>query len=210
MSEAWQGVPQLAPSEEQRKQAVADLNQAWQSGQITAEQFHERVRVVLDAQSLAEFAQVAPPANQLEPLPASDVATRGVEPSSTLERWAPQGAAGRSASIAIMGGSTLAGNWTVARHLWNLTVMGGTDIDLREAQFTAPVTVINVVTFWGGVDIIAPPDLNVEVQGIGVLGGFGWKTKRSLAAEVNPDGPKVIVRGVALMGGVEVQRKRRD
>ncbi len=213
MTETWPIVPEPLPSEEQRQKAITGLNQAWQSGQITAEEFNQRVRGILDAQSLTEVEQVAPPPNQLEPVThTGEMITDSWDSESRSRvpaRWAPEEAVGRAASIAILGGSTLAGNWTLARNLWNLTVMGGSVIDLQEAEFTAPVTVITVGAFWGGVEIIVPPDLNVEVQGTGIMGGFDWNSKKAAAHKVDPDGPKVIIRGIALMAGVEIKRKRR-
>ncbi|MYV59724.1 hypothetical protein GTW37_09405, partial [Streptomyces sp. SID4931] len=49
-------------------------------------------------------------------------------------------------------------------------------------------------------------ELNVEVKGIGIMGGFGEDSREE--GEVSPGSPRVQITGFALMGGVGVDRKR--
>ncbi len=58
----------------------------------------------------------------------------------------------------------------------------------------------------GGVDIIVPPDLRVEVTGFGLMGGWDDKTRDE---DLPPDAPLVQVRAFTLMGGVTVKSKER-
>ena len=100
--------------------------------------------------------------------------------------------------------------WTISESHLSVAVMGGNKIDLRTVSFTAPVTTIKVIAVMGGIQVIVPPELDVEIQGVGVLGGFGWSTKHPASdTEIDHRGPKVIIRGFALMGGAEVVRKER-
>jgi hypothetical protein len=50
------------------------------------------------------------------------------------------------------------------------------------------------------VEILAPREWSVVLQGTPVLGGFEDKT-----APPRESGPRLIVRGVAIMGGVEIK-----
>lgn len=78
-------------------------------------------------------------------------------------------------------------------------IMGGCEIDLRNASINGEA-VLNVVAFWGGIELKVPTDWTVILQGSGIMGGFVEKTK------MPPDSSKrLIVRGYAIMGGLEVK-----
>lgn len=78
-------------------------------------------------------------------------------------------------------------------------VMGGCALDLREASMTGEA-VIHVFAFWGGVTLKVPPDWTIVLEGTPILGGFEEKTVAP------PDSSKrLVVRGYAIMGGVEVR-----
>jgi predicted membrane protein len=78
-------------------------------------------------------------------------------------------------------------------------VMGGCALDMRSASIVGEA-VIHVFAFWGGVTLKVPPDWTVVLQGTPIMGGFEEKTV------VPPDGSKrLVVRGYAIMGGVEVR-----
>lgn len=78
-------------------------------------------------------------------------------------------------------------------------VLGGCTLDMRGASIQGEA-LINVFAFWGGVTIKCPPDWTVELQGTPILGGFEEKTAAA------PDNTKrLVIRGYAIMGGVEVR-----
>ena len=81
-------------------------------------------------------------------------------------------------------------------------IMGGCSLDMRSSSID-PVSgeaVINVFAVWGGVTLKVPPDWTVILHGTPIMGGFEEKTVPP------PDTSKrLIVRGYAIMGGVEVR-----
>lgn len=78
-------------------------------------------------------------------------------------------------------------------------VMGGCALDLRGASMSGEA-IIHVFAFWGGVTLKVPPDWTIILEGTPILGGFEEKTIAP------PDNSKrLIVRGYAIMGGVEVR-----
>lgn len=78
-------------------------------------------------------------------------------------------------------------------------MMGGCSIDLRGCSMQGEV-VVNVFAVMGGINLKVPPDWTVILHGTPIMGGFEEKTVRP------PDGSKrLIVRGYAVMGGVEVR-----
>jgi hypothetical protein len=92
-------------------------------------------------------------------------------------------------------------------------LMGGVELDLREATLTAPVTDIYAVAIMGGIQITVPPNVRLEADGFAIMGGF--EDQLHQAATLDSNAPLVRVRGLAIMGGVEarvlaVGEERRD
>ena len=105
--------------------------------------------------------------------------------------------------LALMGGSVRQGAWEPAARVLAISVMGGVKLDFREADLLEGETFVHCFALMGGVEIVVPPDVNVEVQGIGLLGGFPALRWRA----ADPSAPVLRIRGVALMGGVDVKVK---
>jgi hypothetical protein len=78
-------------------------------------------------------------------------------------------------------------------------VMGGCALDLRESSILKEA-VLEVFTIWGGINIKVPPDWTVVWTGTALMGGFSEKTVGAPAS-----GKRLVIRGYALMGGVEVR-----
>ena len=81
-----------------------------------------------------------------------------------------------------------------------VAVMGGCNIDLSSVQAAGGEIVIDVLAFWGGIEIRVPAGWNVVGQVAQIFGGFEDKT-----APGDPTAPRLVVRGSAIMGGVEVK-----
>jgi cell wall-active antibiotic response 4TMS protein YvqF len=82
-------------------------------------------------------------------------------------------------------------------------VMGGIELDLRQCRMASSPVVLDVVAFWGGIDLKVPPDWIVEAKVVPVMGGF--EQKSALGAGPEPsEGPRLVVRGYAVMGGVVI------
>jgi hypothetical protein len=82
-------------------------------------------------------------------------------------------------------------------------VMGGIELDLRQCRMASSPVVLDVVAFWGGIDLKVPPEWSVEGKVVPIMGGF--EQKGSLAAETETgEGPRLVVRGYAVMGGVVI------
>lgn len=120
---------------------------------------------------------------------------------------------GSEISFSLMGGATRHGDWLVSASHTSITVMGGNDVDLREARFESGETRIYAFAVMGGIDVIVPEGVRVICDGIGVMGGFDASVdKRTLVrpAELPADAPVVRVSGLALMGGVSVITRPRQ
>ena len=78
-------------------------------------------------------------------------------------------------------------------------------LDFRDAQLGPGVTNVYVLAMMGGVEIIVPPGLRVESNGIGIMGGFEHSGPRVDVS--SGSGPILRISGVAIMGGVEIKEK---
>lgn len=109
----------------------------------------------------------------------------------------------RVSALAIMAG-VVRGNNSPAFEGGDLTaIMGGCEIDLREASI-APGTdaLIDVFAFWGGIEIRVPEDWTVMSRVTPLMGGLEDKT-RPVSKEALRK--RLILRGIAIMGGVGVK-----
>lgn len=109
--------------------------------------------------------------------------------------------------VAVMGGTERRGAWTPARNLYVTSVMGGTVLDFRNAHLDPGVTEVLVLAVMGGVEIIVPPGVHVESNGVGIMGGFGHLNYDR--QPVDNRAPVLRVSGLALMGGVEIKQRER-
>jgi hypothetical protein len=107
--------------------------------------------------------------------------------------------------LAIMSAFERRGRWNVPKRLTTFALWGSGVIDLRYADFTCPDVEIRACSIMGGQTILLPPEVNVEIHGHGVMGGFD----RHVSGDGTPGAPTVKVRGFSLWGGVGIKRKNR-
>lgn len=115
-----------------------------------------------------------------------------------------EGPEDRETVLALLSGVQRKGAWEPAEHVRVFAVMGGAELDFREAVLVEGVTELWIFAFWGGAQVIVPRDIHVETRGVGIMGGFSELDHRAAEA----DAPTLRIRGWAVMGGVEVKLKR--
>jgi len=108
--------------------------------------------------------------------------------------------------LAMLSGFERRGRWNVPKKLTTFTFCGSGVLDLRYADFTSTEVEIRAVSIMGGQNILLPPEVNVEIDGHGVMGGFD----REILGNGTPGAPKVKIRGFSLWGGVSIKRKARS
>src|ERR1700758_2131119 len=74
--------------------------------------------------------------------------------------------------LALMSGFERRGRWNVPKKLTTFTLWGSGVVDLRYADFTSTEVDIHVMSIMGAQNILLPPEVNVEIHGRGVMGGF--------------------------------------
>lgn len=198
---------------------IAALGDAYAADRLELEELELRMARVYRATTRTSLAEVMVDLSPRAPLsaPASVGGRSVVVPAATeivaARAWEygvatlarPEIVPARQALVAILGGVTRKGAWVVPSTLRVIAVMGGADLDLREAQFGAGVTEIEIFTMMGGVDILVPTGVRVETTGMGILGGFEIT---GADADPGPDAPVLRISGVALMAGVGAKLKK--
>ncbi|MFJ7997304.1 DUF1707 domain-containing protein [Streptomyces sp. NPDC096310] len=200
--------PETRASDAEREQVAERLREAMAEGRLTLEEFDERLGVAYQARTHGELVPLV--RDLPEPGTTTDVvraADRDAAPGIWVDRVGREPATSKGA-FAFWGGFGRKGTWTVGRKFTAVVFQAGGEIDLREARFADRDVVIRCFTIMGGVHVTVPPELDVEVRGFGLMGGFGEAGRDDAA--VSPGSPRVIVTGFALMGGVGVERKVRE
>lgn len=189
-----------------RQRTIDILCQQFADDRIRVEEFERRVDLANRASSASELKQLLAdlvPAQAPVPVPADNtrVMTRPT-PAPTL-------AAGprrtRDLMVGVMGASVRKGRWTPARSTLAIGIMGGAELDLREALLPSGVTEITTIAFMGGVEIVVPPGVRVETAGVAIMGAFE-DTSDDPEIETE-DTPVVRINGLAFWGAVEVSTR---
>lgn len=85
-----------------------------------------------------------------------------------------------------------------------ISFCGGYQIDLRKADIQGDTAVIEAVAIMGGGEIKVPEHWQISMDGIGIFGGYSDET-HSIPPAPGVTPKKLIVKGVAILGGVVVK-----
>ncbi len=182
----------LRASDADRDHVATLLTTAYAEGRLSKDEHDERLDQLLQAKTFddlipltSDLVVVAPSA----PPPTSNVAIDTTQTTDEPDRH-----------IAIFGGVTRKGDWRVRRKTQSFALFGGMDLDMREAVFEAPVVEISGFWCFGGLDIKVPEGMQVRDQTGGIFGGTDVRD----LGEPIPGAPTLVIKGVALFGGVSV------
>ncbi|MFE7748117.1 DUF1707 domain-containing protein [Streptomyces sp. NPDC057428] len=198
----------MRASDAERERVAETLREAVAEGRLEMDEFEQRLDATYRARTHGELEPLVRdlpvPGAPVRPV-TGPVAARTGQGTDWPARIG--GRATSSGAFAFWGGFSRKGRWTVGRLFTSFAMWGGGEIDLREAHFAERDVVIRCFTVMGGIQVTVPPDLDVQVSGLGIMGGFGEHSKIE-EEDPAPDSPRVRITGFALMGGVGVERKR--
>jgi hypothetical protein len=186
--------PPILASDAERERTSEALRQASVEGRLTLDEFSERVEQALAARTRDELQAVT------RDLPAV-APGRPVQPVQGMAVRQPV-----RSSISIMSAVERKGFWRVDEETLAVAVMGSVKLDLRGAAISAPVTTINAYVMMGSLDVIIPFGVEVELEGIAIMGSKEAKLKGPPPA---PGAPVVRVNAFNLMGSVTVRDSAR-
>lgn len=174
------GDPTLA-SDADRDVICARLQEACVHGRLTMDELSQRLDAALAARTRGELLVL------IQDIPAPPGLPSGPPP----KRW----------HLGLLGSVKRDGQWRVPQESYWTSVLGSTKLDLTRARFESPVTVINVATGMGSVDIRVPKGYEVHLEGAALLGG---KHLRLDGPPPPPGAPVIRIRVLSGMGSVKV------
>lgn len=120
-----------------------------------------------------------------------------------LRAGAPRGASGKDtvSMLAILSGQEIRNTSTHFRGGSITALLGGAELDLREAGLAPEGATLSVFTFWAGADIRVPSAWRVDLTGLPILGGWDDKTQ----APADAHAPVLRVNATCVMGGLDVK-----
>lgn len=182
--------PDVRASDRERDAVSERLSEHASQGRLTLAEFEERMTAAQEAVTRGELAAL------MKDLP--NVATRSSAAPVDgrripVTRWI----------VGIMGGSTKKGRWRPARRTNVLALMGGHDIDLRNAELDFDELVLNVYNIMGGTDVYVPDTVDLHITGFSLMGGTD---ENGSTRQPRPGAPRITVRMINVMGGGDVWR----
>jgi hypothetical protein len=175
---------QLRASDDERHRVAEALGDHAAAGRITLAELEDRVARAYAATTRAELATLT------RDLPAL---SEPAGPERKASRW----------FLAIMGGSTRRGRRRLSGRLNVVSIMGGDEIDFREAEIEGSELIVNAFSLMGGASFYLPDSVEVEVSGTGIMGG---NEERGSSAQPRTGAPVIRIRSLAIMGGISVWR----
>lgn len=204
MTEERSARPPPAPaSPAERDRTAVLLSRHFARDHLDVEELERRLDRAYAARSADELRGLT---SDLPELPREAAPEAAPEPASVAVAG-PTVEAGvemteREVLVGIMGGTERKGAWTPPRHTIAVVVMGGAGLDFREARLGAKEVRVTVLAIMGGVEILVPPGMRVEVAGSALMGAF---EHRADGLSPGAGAPVLRIDGLALMGGVEVK-----
>jgi hypothetical protein len=188
----------LRASDADRDQVAALLSAAYAEGRLTHEEHDERLAAVLAARTFDDLVRLTTDLVPLDPPPAT---VSSAQPQFVVGHG---GIAETDRMVAVFGGVDRRGRWRVRARSQVTAVFGGVDLDLREADFDAPVVELNVQTCFGGVEIKVPAGITVRNETVNIFGGTEVKN----LGEPVEGAPTLVIKGTVFFGGVSVKGPR--
>jgi len=188
--------PALRASDADREQTADMLRRAAGEGRLTMDELDERLQSAYASRTRSELERLT--ADVLVPGEATGAAPHRlpVRPGDGGARWL----------VAVMSGLERKGRWRVASRATLVNFIGGSDVDLNDAELAAEQTDLYVISIMGGSDVRVPDGLNVEVSDFSLMGA---NSVRIGDARPDPGGPLLRLHLVSIMGGTDVKRGRK-
>jgi hypothetical protein len=187
---------------ERRNRAVDELCGHFAAGHLELDVLEERLSAVEGATSEAELQRL------VADLPALPAVVEAAQPTEAEAAALTEPRSKRGWALALLGGNSRKGMWRPPQQLNAVALLGGVELDFRNARLPAGETHVTAVAVMGGIEIVVPPGLAVTVRGLGIMGGVD-QTEHT-AESLSPNTPHLKITAFALMGGVGVETRARE
>jgi hypothetical protein len=186
----------LSRAQQTREKVIGALQEHFAHDALDVEEFERRVTLAHVSESQEAILALL---DDLPPLPdlpgrapkAALVPAGEVSPSQTLR--------------AVMSSTERRGPWAVPRQVRVRSTMSSTVLDFRDARLPAGAVEVALRAVMSSVEIIVPPGLAVETEGMAIMGTFEHVDRAP--AHPDPDAPLLRIRGLAVMSSVEIKMR---
>jgi Domain of unknown function (DUF1707)/Cell wall-active antibiotics response 4TMS YvqF len=180
----------LRVSDAERDAVLRTLGDHAAVGRLTLDELEDRSGRALTAKTRGELAILT---SDL-PQEAGQAAVSSPVPARRKPvRW----------MVAIMGGSHRRGRFRAVGRINAVAIMGGDEIDLREAEIEGGELTLNLFALMGGSNIYVPDSVEVETGGFSLMGGH-----EEIGSERPPraGAPLIRIRTYNVLGGATIYR----
>lgn len=187
--------PENRPIKQQREEAIKKLELNFAHGNLEVEEFETRLDLALNTSLPQDLVRIT---SDLSMIPAVSEDSTDINLNRGKVR-------SEEMFLGILSGASRSGIWKPARKNRVFALMGGIDLDFSEAVLPPGVTDVEFLCLMGGLDIIVPEGINVEVKGLPIMGGIDKK----VSDEHYPARPTLRIHGIAVMAGVDIKYPKR-
>ena len=196
---------------QQKEETISTLMRAYEDGELTLEEYDERLVLAMDANKQQELdvltiefkeklAVVEKP-NE----PSEEVGSETTELANPVPRTTVL-AAPTNSQTAIFGLVKKEGPWILSPHMESKAVFGAVQLDFREAEWVEPHAVLECKAIFGSIVIIVPSGVSVDCKGVGILGRFANRNNTK-ATNANY---RLTISGTAVFGSIEILFEDQD
>jgi hypothetical protein len=175
-------------SDADRDSVVRELGEHASVGRLTLAELEERSGKALEAKTRRELDSLT------SDLPGAGNA--GSQPEAKRRR-------GVRWLVSILGSATYRARSSAVGTINSIAILGGGEIDLRNAEIEGGRLTINTFAVLGGADIFVPDSIEVDAAGIFILAGVD---EHGTARAPRPGAPTVKLRGFAVIGAANLYR----
>ena len=180
----------LRVSDAERDEVVRTLGDHAAVGRLTLDELEDRSGRALTAKTRGELATLTSDLpRQAGQAGGSDLVSSRKKPV----RW----------MVAILSGSRRRGRFRVVGSINSVAIMGGNEIDLREAEIEGGELTVNLIAFMGGAEVYVPDSVELDVGGFSFMGGHEEVGSERLP---RPGAPLIRIRVYNVMAGASIYR----
>lgn len=185
-----------------REQTMRELSEAFVQDQLSLEELEQRMEHAQTCGTVAELKALT------GDLRLDGLQVRVEAPATAALTLPPRASlipAPLSTAWALLGSVERRVTGPVHGEFAATAVLGSVELDLTDAEFADGVTVLTVNTFCGAVEVLVPDHVRVDCQGTALLASIEGPRH---AAPPSPTAPVLRIRGLSLLGSVEVRQRR--
>ena len=187
------------PMENVREEVIDQLIFNYSHGHLSMQAFERRLDQAMSTSDHQQLVELCADLELREDQQYSQYKASEFAPKYAAEEFDDE-----ESIVNIFGGSDRTGQWLVPKRIKVLSIFGGANLDFTDAVFQSPVTRITSFCLFGGENLYVPENVNVVSKVFCIFGGVNNKAP-SMAGR---HGPKIVLEGFAIFGGIDVKVKR--